>query len=117
MLFCSYRGSSSQILGALALHDSPGYLEPRCSATRFRQRLVKDQVGTLDDAELLSAPLTLQLILVPFASAGRQEVDELLSAAKHGWSAQAEQILQRPQDPNLTSDEAGSLDLVVAKPL
>ncbi|CAE7236765.1 Gabpb1 [Symbiodinium sp. CCMP2592] len=90
------------------------YLEPRCSATRFRQRLVKDQVGTLDDAELLSARLTLQLILVPFTSASRQEVDELLSAAKDGWSGQAEQILQRPQDPNVTSDDAGHMPLHLA---
>ncbi|CAE7674580.1 ANK2, partial [Symbiodinium microadriaticum] len=90
------------------------YLEPRCSATRFRQRLVKDGSCTLEDSLQLSGPLTLQLILLPFISAARQEVDDLLSAARTGSSAEAELILSRPQDPNLTSDESGLMPLHLA---
>ena len=56
--------------------------------------------------ELHTAPSSLQLVLLPFASASQEEVAELMLAADTGSAGEVEGILQRPQDPNLEPESS-----------
>ena len=88
-------------------------LEVLCGSPRFRQLLL--HAGeSLDDGVLLNRPMDVQLLLLPFSTASPAQVAELLAAAAQGRVSQVERILQRPQDPGLTTAEDARMPLAEA---
>ena len=80
-------------------------LQPLCGAPRFRQRILYNS-SILADTEVLREPLQkVQLILLPFEATTQLQVDELRSAARNGNAMEAEEKLQRPQDPDLVDPD------------
>ncbi|CAE7268456.1 Kidins220, partial [Symbiodinium sp. CCMP2456] len=76
------------------------HLEKSCGVPRFRQRLLSQQ-SILADDHCLDLPVHVQLVLLPFCSASWEQRRELVLAASRGAATLVEQLLQRPQDPNL----------------
>ncbi|CAE7296544.1 Ankrd17 [Symbiodinium sp. CCMP2592] len=72
---------------------------------RFRQRLLCNGSSLDDDARLV-APVDLQIVLLPFCHSAQEQVEELIDLAKRGSLLQVEEVLQRPQDPNLAVPNA-----------
>ncbi|CAE7482889.1 ANK1 [Symbiodinium pilosum] len=68
--------------------------------SRFRQTLICDG-RSLDDDERLLSPADLQLVLLPFGPADAEQVNALIAAARGGCASDVEEMLRRPQDPNL----------------
>ncbi|CAE7354943.1 AKT1 [Symbiodinium pilosum] len=80
------------------------HLQGLCGLTRFRQRLLHEGVP-LYDTVTLDVPMDLQLVLLPFTDASDSDMFEMTAAATwpdHFW---IEELLQRPQDPNLLDGE------------
>ncbi|CAE7446632.1 ANK1, partial [Symbiodinium microadriaticum] len=75
-------------------------LQKTCGLSRFRQMLLYGS-RVVDEIPTQDAPLDLQLVLLPFPPASQEKVDELLRAAASGAVSLVEEILMRPQDPNL----------------
>ncbi|CAE6973238.1 Ank2, partial [Symbiodinium sp. KB8] len=75
-------------------------LEKSCGLPRFRQRLLSQQ-RILADHESLDLPLHVHLVLLPFCSASWEQRRCFVLAARSGSATVVEQLLQRPQDPNL----------------
>ena len=75
---------------------------------RFQQRLLHEGTSLADDFQLAvpEPPLDLQLLLVPLCSLSGEQAMALNSAALRGDVQRVEELLQRPQDPNWTPDEA-----------
>ena len=80
------------------------HLQTLCGVSRFRQRLLLRGETLADEAQLASSPsgaLDVQLVLLPFVSTSVWEVHDLTSRVATGSERQVEEILLRPQDPNL----------------
>ncbi|CAE7340133.1 ANK1 [Symbiodinium natans] len=75
-------------------------LQDRCGVTRFRQRLLDEHGGSLDDELQLRSAAELQLVLLSFCSASDDEKMELAGAAYRGDVQLVEEVLQRPQHPD-----------------
>ena len=75
-------------------------LQKTCGLPRFRQMLLHGS-RVVDEIPRQDEPLDLQLVLLPFPPASHEKVDELLRAAASGVVSLVEEILMRPQDPNL----------------
>ena len=71
-------------------------------APRFRQRLLFRGTDLPDDAKLES-PMDVELVLLSFSDASREQVEKLTDAAKFGCIATVEALLTLPQNPNLAS--------------
>ena len=71
---------------------------------RFRQKILKDG-AILEDAAQLDGSADLQLLLLPFCSTSYEEVIELHTAVASGEVSVVEQILQRPQNPELQLED------------
>ena len=78
-------------------------LSPLCGASRFRQRLLCEGRNLEEDVSF-TAPLDLQLVVLPFCSTTEEEVDNLIDLVIYGSLHDVESVLQRPQDPNLVPD-------------
>ena len=79
------------------------FLESFCDVSRFRQRLVLEG-EVLDDKmglEVLHYPAHMQLVLLPFCNAPPAHEEELEKAVRQANIAKIEEILERPQDPNV----------------
>ncbi|CAE7226808.1 ANK3, partial [Symbiodinium sp. CCMP2456] len=76
------------------------HLERFCGFPRFRQRLVHEDGTLLDDQDMLR-PSEVQLVLLSFCLTSASRAAELVEAARTGMTATVEQLLHRPQDPNL----------------
>ena len=76
---------------------------------RFRQRILKDS-AILEDATQLDGPADLQLLQVPFCSTSYEEVIELHKAVESGKVSMVENILQRPQNPDLQLEDGSDWD-------
>ena len=72
-----------------------GHIQRVCGQSRFKQRLLP-----LDD-HMLSDDLNVQLILLPFEASSPEQIWHLLYAAQQNDIQAMEQLLQRPQDPDL----------------
>ena len=70
---------------------------------RFRQRLLLSNGEILSDNSELEAPMDMQLILQPFIASSAEQIAELQGAASENDIDTMEQLLQRPQDPDLGS--------------
>lgn len=66
---------------------------------RFRQRLVHESGTCLEEEAELEA-MTLQLVVLPFASASELEMDEIIGAAGSGVTSKVQELLQKQIDPN-----------------
>ena len=78
--------------------------------SRFKQRLLLLDGHMLSDEFVFREPTAVQLILQQFEASSEQQIRQLRDAA-HSNDVQAmEQLLQRPQDPDL---EAGGLPLAL----
>ena len=85
------------------------HLQELCGLPRFRQRLLHGHL-ILDDDDKLSSPLHLQLLLVPFCSTSYEQVIELHTAATEGLVSKLEEILHRPQNPDLQPEDGSDWD-------
>ena len=81
--------------------DLKRHLQGLCGQPRFRQRLVLPDGQVLPDDAQLDGPMDVQLILMPFSSPSREQVLEFRDAIVQSNPDLLEQVLQRPQDPNL----------------
>ncbi|CAE7223467.1 ANK1 [Symbiodinium natans] len=89
------------------IRDLKKQLHALCGVPRFRQRLVQDGI-VLNDDSLLSTPGDVQLVLLPYTSI---DSEGLIQAVRQGNLKQVEEMLQRPQDPNLDRRVHGVHDL------
>ena len=64
---------------------------------------------TPKDPGRLLVPMDLQLVLLPFYEASREEVEELIAAVLLCRPSVVEEVLQRPQDPDLAVENTGIL--------
>ncbi|CAE7565141.1 ANKRD39 [Symbiodinium sp. CCMP2456] len=87
------------------------HLEGLCGVPRFRQRLLLGETTLQDDAMLGSGDL--RLVLQAFAKTSKRQANELASSVEQGSIQRVEEILQRPQDPDLT-DQDGRTPLYIA---
>eukprot|EP00439_Symbiodinium_sp_Y106_P065122 s903_g10.t1 len=74
-----------------------------CGVSRFRQRLLSGGESLEDDARF-TVPIDLQLLVLPFCNTTIEEVEDFVDLVAHGQVEEVEQVLQRPQDPNLKPD-------------
>ena len=77
------------------------HLQGLCGVPRFQQWLVLEGSILDDDAALDFGEL--QLVLQPFIDASKRQAGDLIGAARRGSPQQVEEILQRPQNPDLTN--------------
>ncbi|CAE7895532.1 ABCG4, partial [Symbiodinium microadriaticum] len=75
-------------------------LSQLCGVSRFRQRLLFESQNLEDDFSF-TVPVDLQLLVLPFCSTRIEEVEEFVDLVAHGQVEEVEEVLQRPQDPNL----------------
>ena len=96
--FSRMTGTGEQRIRAL---DLKRQLQGLCGQPRFRQRLLLLDGQTLLNDATLHEPADVQLILLPFRPTSQEQVHQLWDAAVAMDMSAMEQILQRPQDPDL----------------
>ena len=74
--------------------------------SRFKQRLLLLDGHMLSDEFVFRGPTDVQLILHQFEASSEEQIRHLWNAARRNNIQAIEQLLQRPQDPDL---EAGGL--------
>ena len=101
---------STQTETPLVCHvrDLKLHLHKVCGHSRFRQRLLQENGQILPDEAILDAPCRLQLVLLGFAETSADHVEMLHEAVRFNDTRQIEDILQRPQDPDLVSWTGGA---------
>ena len=80
------------------------HLHSICGLPRFRQRLLGEGRSLEDEFEL-ECSLDLQLVLLQFDTSpdhAHQLAHQLQHAARHNFPSQVEELLSRPQDPDVT---------------
>ena len=82
------------------------HLERLIGQPRFKQRLVRSDGQMLADDVVLQGPMDLQLILRPFEASSQDQIWQLRLAGCHNNIPALEQLLQRPQDPDLKDADA-----------
>ena len=93
---------------AVRVIDVKRYLHRSCSQPpRFRQRLLREDGQILSDDVALDESLDVQLtlVLLPFEASSEDQIIDLQDAASQNSIPRMEQILQRPQDPDLEGAE------------
>ncbi|CAE7792655.1 Ankyrin-3 [Symbiodinium microadriaticum] len=78
-----------------------------CGVPRFRQKLLVWNGGLMADEVLLQSPMDLQLILLPFAEASEDDIDDLIGASDGGSVEGVEAVLNRPQNPDAMNSKRG----------
>ena len=68
---------------------------------RFKQRLVRSDGQMLADDVVLQVPMDLQLILLPHEASSLDQIRQLQQSARNNDIPAIEQLLHRPQDPDL----------------
>ena len=74
--------------------------------SRFKQRLLLLDGQMLSDDFVFTGPTDVQLILLPFEASSEEQIRHLRDAASSNDIQAMEELLQRPQDPDL---EVGTL--------
>ena len=83
------------------------HLQSLCGRPRFAQRLLHNCVNWDDDTVLTSSSdVDIQLVLLPFVAASQSQALQLVRAAEGCHIGEVEEILQRPQDPNMACSES-----------
>ena len=88
------------------------HLQPLIGQPRFQQRLVHSGGQMLPDDAVLHGPMDAQLIMQPFEESSQAQIQQLQQAARDNNILAIEQLLQRPQDPDL--ELHGTTSLYVA---
>ena len=81
--------------------DLKRHLQGFCGQPRFRQKLLLMDGQILSDDAVLNEPVDVQLVLLSFNPYPSDPVRRLCDAARKNDVSEVEQLLQRPQDPNL----------------
>ncbi|OLP79395.1 Ankyrin repeat and KH domain-containing protein mask [Symbiodinium microadriaticum] len=82
-----------------------------CGVSRFRQRLTHQGTVLVDDARLDAEVTDVELLVLPFSDTSEEQAEALCEAARDGTVGKVEELLQRPQDPNLAITDPESEDL------
>ena len=82
------------------------HLQRLIGQPRFKQRLVSTDGQMLADDVVLQGPIDLQLILRPLEASSQDQIWHLQQTATHNDIVAMEQLLQRPQDPDLEDADA-----------
>ena len=83
------------------------FLAHRLQISRFRQRLLNQDTGELlQDDMILSPRMNIQLVKLEFLPSDGRREEEFMNACAEGLLDEVERILQGPQDPNLSGDNA-----------
>ena len=69
--------------------------------SRFKQRLLLLDGHMLSDEFVFGGPTDVQLILQHFEASSEEQIRQLRDAARNNDIQAMEQLLQRPQDPDL----------------
>ena len=89
--------------------DLKRHLQGLCKRPRFQQRLLDPDGQILADDAVLSGPMDMQLVLLAFSPSSDDEVRRFYGAACMGDIPTIEELLNRPQDPNLISGHKAPL--------
>ena len=81
--------------------DLKRHLQGLCGQPRFRQRLLLPDGQILSDDAKLNEPVDVQLIFLSLSPTSTMQIGELWDAAHNGDVPRVENLLRRPQDPNL----------------
>ncbi|CAE7359063.1 unnamed protein product [Symbiodinium natans] len=84
-----------------------------CGVPRFRQRLLKGS-AVLEDADELTSPIDVQMVVLPFIAANDEQRQEMTDAVADGRILDVEKLLKLPQDPNLGGPRGGRLPPLVS---
>ena len=90
------------------------HLQSLCGQTRFKQRLLLLDGQMLSDDLVLAGPMDLQIIVCHFATSSEEQIQQLHDAAQENDILAMEQLLQRPQNPDLEFGQYGGGALHVA---
>ena len=83
-----------------SVKDLKKLLARRIGYSRFRQRLVSEELGELrDDMPVRQLP-SLQLVILDFCAPEQAKWEALLLACQNNRVVEVEQLLQKPLDPN-----------------
>ena len=77
------------------------HLQRLIGQPRFKQRLVLPDGQMLSDDAALEGPMDVQLILQAFEASSLDQIKQLQQTARDNNIPAMEQLLQRPQDPDL----------------
>ena len=72
-----------------------------CGLPRYRQRLMHEGASLEDPAADLGSLVDVQLLKLPFAEVSPFDIFQFLQQVERGHVSQIEEVLQRPQDPDL----------------
>lgn len=75
-------------------------LAAQVGCSRFRQRLLTDEIGELQDDMPLCPLPRVQLVILSFCAPHEIVEEELLRACEENRVCDIERLLQKPQDPN-----------------
>ena len=110
--FAERVGAGDQPIRAL---DLKRHLQGLRGRPRFQQRLLLSDGQILLDDAVLSGPMDVQFILLPFSESSAEQVEHLCQAAAGNDIPTLEKLLQRPQDPNLQHHGSSPLSLAVSR--
>ena len=87
------------------------FLAAKVGVSRFRQRLLSEDGSEINDDEIFDwAPVKVHLLLLELWSPDAEHNQKMIAACSDNDPAAVEELLQRPQEPNLT-DEHGQTPL------
>ena len=91
---------SCMVESGQSVKDLKKFLASRIGYSRFRQRLVSEELGELrDDMPVKKLP-SLQLVILDFCAPEQATSEALLLACQNNRVVEVEQLLQKPLDPN-----------------
>ncbi|CAK9051210.1 unnamed protein product [Durusdinium trenchii] len=83
-----------------SVKDLKKFLASRIGYSRFRQRLVTEEMGELQDDMPVRKLPSLQLVILDFCAPEQATSEALLLACENNRVVEVEQLLQNPLDPN-----------------
>eukprot|EP00435_Cladocopium_sp_Y103_P043297 s2143_g12.t1 len=86
-----------------SVKDLKQVLATETGFSRFRQRILVDGIGQLEDDMPLASMASMQLVILDFVADERSQ-KEFMRACKKNRVGKVEQLLQEPQDPNGSGD-------------
>ena len=104
----------SMVEAAKSIRHLKKLLSEQVGCSRFRQRLLCDKVGELQDDMPLCLLPTVQLVILNFCAPDEILTQQLLDACENNRVGEVENLLQKPQDPNVRCANTGNVPLQVA---
>ena len=91
---------SCMVESGQSVKDLKKFLASRIGYSRFRQRLVTEEMGELQDDMPVRKLPSLQLVILDFCAPEQATSEALLLACENNRVVEVEQLLQNPLDPN-----------------